>query len=156
MRLLNCPSRGMFVDVGAHHPFRFSNTYAFYLRGWRGLNIDATPGAMRKFRRWRPGDTNLECGIGNAPGEFEFYQFAEPALNTFDPALAQTYREAGHAQVGKTSIRCRTLVDVLAEHLAGRVIDSLTGDVEGRDMEVLLSNNRLLHDRRLEREALAY
>ena len=27
---------GFYVDVGAHHPLRFSNTYLFYLRGWGG------------------------------------------------------------------------------------------------------------------------
>ena len=37
---------GFFVDIGAHHPMRFSNTYIFYLKGWRGINVDATPGSM--------------------------------------------------------------------------------------------------------------
>ncbi len=26
--------RGFFVDVGAHHPVRFSNTYHFYKKGF--------------------------------------------------------------------------------------------------------------------------
>ncbi len=30
---------GFYVDVGAHHPERFSNTLIFYNRGWRGINI---------------------------------------------------------------------------------------------------------------------
>ena len=44
---------GFYVDVGAHHPRRFSNTCALYRRGWHGINIDATPGAMQAFRRER-------------------------------------------------------------------------------------------------------
>ncbi len=55
---------GFYVDVGAHHPFRFSNTYLFYTQGWRGINIDATPGSMRAFKKHRPRDINLEIGIG--------------------------------------------------------------------------------------------
>ena len=37
---------GLYVDVGAHHPLRFSNTAIYHQRGWRGVNIDATPGSM--------------------------------------------------------------------------------------------------------------
>ena len=29
---------GFYVDVGAHHPMRFSNTYFFYKLGWNGCN----------------------------------------------------------------------------------------------------------------------
>ena len=36
--------KGFFVDVGAHHPYRFSNTLHFYKKGWRGINIDPQPG----------------------------------------------------------------------------------------------------------------
>src|SRR3972149_133216 len=28
--------RGFYVDIGAHHPFRFSNTQHFYEIEWRG------------------------------------------------------------------------------------------------------------------------
>jgi hypothetical protein len=54
---------GFYVDVGAHHPVRFSTTYFFYRRGCRGINIDATPGSMDAFRRLRPRDINLEVAI---------------------------------------------------------------------------------------------
>ena len=36
---------GFYVDVGAHDPRRFSNTYYFYKRGWRGINIEPRPGS---------------------------------------------------------------------------------------------------------------
>ena len=32
-------TKGFFVDIGAHHPIRFSNTYHFYRRGWRGMVV---------------------------------------------------------------------------------------------------------------------
>lgn len=49
-------ANGFFVDVGAHHPHRFSNTYLFYKRGWRGINIDAMPDSMKAFKSMRPRD----------------------------------------------------------------------------------------------------
>ena len=37
--------KGFYVDVGAHHPKRFSNTYFFYRKGWRGINVEPMPGS---------------------------------------------------------------------------------------------------------------
>ncbi|MGH7941367.1 MAG: hypothetical protein ACREFR_09875, partial [Limisphaerales bacterium] len=36
-------SPGFYVDIGAFAPFQHSNTYWFYRRGWKGINVDATP-----------------------------------------------------------------------------------------------------------------
>jgi hypothetical protein len=38
-RMFGEKKHGFYVDVGAHHPRRFSNTYSFYRRGWSGINI---------------------------------------------------------------------------------------------------------------------
>ena len=42
-RLLDGQKSGFFVDVGAHHPVRFSYSYLFYRRCWRCINSDAQP-----------------------------------------------------------------------------------------------------------------
>ena len=62
-RLLENKSNGFFVDVGAHHPVRFSNTYLSYLNGWNGINIDAMPNSMMIFDKIRPRDINIEVGL---------------------------------------------------------------------------------------------
>jgi len=36
-RIFERQSTGFYVDVGAHHPKRFSNTYFFYKKGWSGI-----------------------------------------------------------------------------------------------------------------------
>src|SRR5687768_10814903 len=95
LRLFDGDLPGVYVDVGAHHPFRFSNTCLLFERGWRGINIDARPGSMAAFRRARPRDINLEIGISERPAELEFFLFEEPALNTFDRALAEARQAEG-------------------------------------------------------------
>jgi hypothetical protein len=74
---------GFFVDIGAHHPVRFSNTFYFYRRGWSGINVDALPGTRKLFRRMRPRDTTIECGVGLEESKLKYFSFNEPALNTF-------------------------------------------------------------------------
>lgn len=134
--------RGFFVDVGAHHPFRFSNTQLFYERGWRGINIDAQPGSMRAFRRYRPHDINLEAGVGEQAGTARFFVFNEGLLNTFDEEIARL-RDAPPFRIIETiEVPVQPLAAILEEHLPpGTVIDLLSVDAENRDLEVLRSND---------------
>jgi FkbM family methyltransferase len=141
-RMLEGQPSGFYVDVGAHHPLRFSNTYLFYRRGWRGINIDAEPGSMRPFRKHRGRDINVECGVGSRPGKLPYYRFNEPALNTFDEAEANLKNRPPYRLVERVEVAVRRLDDLLAEYLpTGQVIDFLTIDVEGKDLEVLESND---------------
>jgi len=141
-RLLDGQQTGFYVDVGAHHPLRFSNTYLFYRRGWCGLNIDAEPGSMRLFQKYRGRDINVECGVAARPGKLPYYRFNEPALNTFDEAEANLKNRSPYRLVERVDVAVRRLDDLLEEYLpAGQVIDFLTIDVEGKDREVLESND---------------
>ena len=135
--------KGFYVDVGAHHPVRFSNTWMFYRRGWRGINIDPTPDSMRPFRLLRRHDINLEIGIGAQPTQLVFYCFNEPALNTFDQTVARERDTGKPYRVVKTvHVPVEPLAAVLDKHLPpGQAIDFFTIDVEGLDLEVLKSND---------------
>ena len=141
-RLLEGQPAGFYVDVGAHHPMRFSNTHLFYLRGWRGINIDAEVGSMRLFAKHRSRDVNVECGVCARSGTLPYYRFNEPALNTFDEAEARLKDSPPYRLVERVEVTVRRLDDLLTEYLpAGQVIDFLTIDVEGKDLEVLESND---------------
>ncbi|MCW5896052.1 MAG: FkbM family methyltransferase [Bacteroidetes bacterium] len=140
-RYLNVERSGFYVDVGAHHPIKFSNTYLFYKIGWSGINIDAMPGAMEMFRKLRPRDINIEAAVGKTVRTLTYTMFDEPALNTFDPGLAQQ-RAAGKSALRTVSLETRPLASILAEHLPGNQrIDFLSVDVEGLDLEALQSND---------------
>jgi FkbM family methyltransferase len=133
---------GFYVDVGAHHPQRYSNTYFFYLHGWRGINIDAMPGSMALFNAVRPQDINVEAAIAKERKELTYYMFDEPALNTFDEGLARDRDRTSYNIIGNKVIFTKTLAEVLDEHLPpNQGIDFLSVDVEGFDLEVLESND---------------
>jgi FkbM family methyltransferase len=141
-RLFDATDTGFYVEVGCHHPFRFSNTYLFYKRGWRGICIDPLPGTARAFRRWRPRDITLEVGVSAQPATLTYYMFDEPAVNTFDGAAAQ--RVGGtYNLVEKRSIPTEPLASILEKNLpvSASRIDFFSIDVEGLDLEVLRSND---------------
>lgn len=135
---------GFYVDVGAHHPKRFSNTYFFYKHGWRGINIDAMPGSMRAFNKTRPRDINLEIGISEQQGKLDYFVFNEPALNGFSRDLSDERNEADSAYRIESVIKVDVLPlrQVLDNYLpVGCVIDFMSIDVEGLDFQVLKSND---------------
>lgn len=141
-RLLDTTKPGFYVDIGAHHPIRFSNTYSLYRSGWRGINVDATPGSMQPFDTLRPSDINIECAISNSCDPIPFYIFKEGALNTFDHTLAEQYIQRGYPLAEIRDIAPRPLAVLLNEHLPkNQTIDIMNIDVEGQEMEVLKSND---------------
>ena len=142
-RLFERQATGFYVDVGAHHPYRFSNTCYFHRRGWRGINIDPNPDAIAAFDLVRPGDINICVGVSNAPGLLSFHFFNEPALNTFDAKLAaDRARLPGYRLTGTRDVPVRRLDELLTENLPlGRAIDFMSIDVEGFDLLVLRSGD---------------
>jgi len=142
-RLFERQQSGFYVDVGAHHPYRFSNTCYFFRRGWAGINIDPNPDAIDAFRRDRPSDINVCVGVSDKAGELSFHFFNEPALNTFDADLAaERARLPDYRLVETRSVPVRRLDDLLTEYLPrDRKIDFLSIDVEGMDLAVLRSSD---------------
>jgi hypothetical protein len=143
-RIFSGVRSGFYIDIGAHHPKRYSNTYLFYKLGWTGLNIDAMPGGMRSFQRVRPRDINLEMGIALVPGERKYYIFNEPALNSFSEAVSieRNLLDSAHKIIDFKSVRVEPLSKILDAYLMKDcVINFMTVDVEGLDIEVLKSND---------------
>ena len=133
---------GFYIDVGAYHPYKFSNTYYFYLQGWQGINIDATPGSMKSFNQIRSRDINLEIAVSDSRDTLTYYCFKEPALNTFCKKLADFYIMKGWECIAEQFIPVYPLSEVLEHYLpTTQSIDFLTIDVEGLDYNVLKSNN---------------
>ncbi|MEO6851589.1 MAG: FkbM family methyltransferase [Mucilaginibacter sp.] len=136
--------KGFFVDVGAHHPYRYSNTLFFYQKGWRGINIEPTPGAIKLFNIFRKKDINLNIGISDKADKLTFYCFNEPALNGFSKEHSEEINNTSkkYKIIKEAVVETYPLADVLDKYLpAGQQIDFLTIDVEGLDLKVLKSNN---------------
>ena len=142
-RIFDNQTNGFYIDVGAHHPKRFSNTYNFYLKGWKGINIDAMPRSMDLFDKIRPRDINLELGVGQKEQQLNYYIFNEPALNSFSKELSQTRDKAQDSYFIKDIIKVevKPLNKILDTYLINNEIDFLNVDVEGLDLDVLKSND---------------
>jgi FkbM family methyltransferase len=135
-------SAGFYVDVGCHHPLRFSNTALLSIfNGWRGINIDVDERAIDQFNAFRPNDINLCVAIGREEGTKEATIFEDGALNSLDETYS-THPAWAHMGREKKTVAVATLRNILDKYLpAGTNIDLLNVDVEGLDKDVLESND---------------
>jgi FkbM family methyltransferase len=134
---------GFYIDVGAHHPKRFSNTYLFYKMGWRGINIDPNHDAINLFNKKRPRDINLECGISDTEGRLNYYMFEEPAFNSFSEEYATRIEDTTNNRViEKKIVDVYRLSNILPTHISlNDSIEFLSVDAEAYDINVLRSND---------------
>lgn len=132
---------GFFIDVGANHPHKFSNTYKLYLKGWHGINIDANPGTKKIFDKLRPRDINIETGISKTPSRLDYYTFEHNIFNTFDRETALAHCKEFSIEIKEViKLETKTLASVLDTlDLGSTRIDFLSVDVEGFDLDVLES-----------------
>jgi FkbM family methyltransferase len=133
---------GIYIDVGAHHPWRFSNTAMFYLRGWNGINIDANPGTKRLFDKERGMDTNIECAVGSEETLKTYYVYNDSALNGIDRDRSAELAQTSFRLLETKPVKTQRLEAILDQHVKTLPsVNFLSVDVEGYDLEVLKSNN---------------
>lgn len=132
-------AKPFYMDIGAHHPSYINNTYSFYKQGAKGLNIEPDPTLIRRFKRERRRDTNLNIGIAPNEGTLDFFILTNKTLNTFSKAEAERYvREFGQKIVAVIPIEVKnfnTVVDLYCQHPP----DLVSLDVEGLDLTILKS-----------------
>ena len=134
---------GFYVDIGAHHPTRFSNTALFYKKGWRGINVEANESIIPEFNKERLHDINLHFLVSDKCKKSTFYEFNDPALNTAKKNRVEFLeKNTNYSLLRENSMRCVSLNYILKRYLPKKQnIDFLNLDVEGNELEVLMGNN---------------
>lgn len=138
------PEAGFYVDVGAYHPRAVSNTALLHDAGWRGINIEPNPVMAEYLRKLRPGDVTLQQAAGTPRRTADLLFFGDWASsNTLDPDFGEMIATDQNVPVQRSiPTEVVPLRDVFAEHVPSSVvIDFLSVDVEGMDVEVLESND---------------
>ena len=136
-------NKGFYIDVGCYHPKTYSNTYFFYKKGWQGMNIDANPLCIKKFKQFRKKDINLNFGVGKEKESLTFYLCNVPACNTFSKEIVDEKVKNNDIKLISTlQVEIVPLAKILDEYLPeNQQIDIMDIDVEGFDLAVLQSNN---------------
>jgi hypothetical protein len=138
-----CRKNGFYVDVGVHHPKRDSNTYLFFLQGWRGINIVANTEAVALFQKMRTKDINIHFCIGEQAKKLTNDKFDDLPFETFDVGVPKNLvGNSAHKDIDEKIVDVMPLHQILDIYLPkGQEIDFLSIEVGGKDLDVLKSNN---------------
>lgn len=128
--------KGFFIDVGANHPKVDSVTYAFYERGWSGINLEPEARSFEQLQTVRPRDINLKVAAGERVTTLPLYDFGVRGLTTISQDVADRHVRAGLRIGSFLEVPVVPLSDVCAQHVRGE-IHFLKIDVEGSETGVI-------------------
>jgi FkbM family methyltransferase len=129
-------NKGRYLEIGAYHPTRLSNTYRFYKKGWRGVTVEPNPNIKKLFERIRPKDKFINVGIGEKAGKMAYYEYLIPALNTFSEKQVKENLKGGYKVNKMIKVEILNIADLLKRDI-DKKINLLSLDVEGWDMSIL-------------------
>lgn len=125
---LSLPSAGYFVEVGAADGVTGSNTLHFERRGWKGILVEPDPRSLTALlESGRTAEIDGRC-VSSTPGLLDF------TLNS-EPTWSGLIRPDGHT----IKVTAVTLTQLLDDHIAPPVIDLLSIDTEGTELDVWAS-----------------
>jgi FkbM family methyltransferase len=128
-----------YLDIGANHPCYLNNTYIFYLRGCKGVNIEPNPTMIKRFNVQRPDDISIAAGAAPVKGELIYYELDTPELNTFSKEHALHMEGKGHKIHRETKLPVITINDIISTHFGSLTPNVIFIDTEGMDYNLVES-----------------
>ncbi len=135
-------STGYFLDIGAYHPYKYSNTYKLYKKGWNGINIDASNESVKLFNLARKRDRNIHAAVGAKSGYKYFYTFEDPVFNTFiNKNKNEVVASKQSVFKNKYKVKIIGINNILNKYIKEKGVDFLNIDTEGESYNILRSIN---------------
>jgi FkbM family methyltransferase len=132
-----------YIDVGANHPTKLSNTYRLYREGFSGLCIEPNRRLLLLHRIFRPRDIQLGIGCGKDTGVLRFQHATNHVLSGFQSEGIKTRDFRG------TELMPVLPLDIIFLGLNVEEITVLSIDVEGFDFQVVLGARETLKKTRI-------
>lgn len=136
--------RGTFLDIGAFHPFTFSNTRALYEKGFKGVFVEPSLSLAANFQNAYGRDSEIEffslC-VGATNGDVEFFDSEGDALSTTVEAHTEVWSSISFRRVAREMVTPQELV----RRSRYNRFDFINVDTEGSVLEIakLLDLTRL-------------
>lgn len=136
-------STGRFIDVGAFHPFKYSNTMLLSKLGWRGINIDCDQAKIRHFEKLRPRDENVCAAVADASRDMIWLEYPNGLTNRIaDSEEKDLLSLCGETPSRITPVKAMTLTHIVEQSaFRGQHFHYLNIDCEGQDLSVLKGLN---------------
>jgi hypothetical protein len=131
-------SKPVYLELGTNNPYSGNNTYLFYLRGAKGVLVEADCTVIPLIQKIRPKDKILNIGVGLInQKESDFYIFETIGLSTFSKEDAEIRQKTGKNKIiNVIKVPLKSINEIIAENF-DIYPDFLSIDIEGLDLSVL-------------------
>jgi FkbM family methyltransferase len=130
---------GTYLDIGAFHPFKWSNTARLWLTGWNGVNVDANRNSIRRFTRHRPLDRNI---WGAVVPQSQYQKGGTVAFTgtsaAIDPIGRVVLPNEAEQPGGITQVPTLSLAEIASYF--DHPVDFMNVDIEGLDETIIADN----------------
>ncbi|MDZ7831116.1 MAG: FkbM family methyltransferase [Desulfobacterales bacterium] len=134
----NLKKPGFFVEVGALDGIRFSNTYFFESKDWKGICIEPQPEYFKLLSKNRPNSYCFEGAASNENGYIDFYADKNGDFSTLINSNAERAKAKNKVEdYKKIIVPINRLDEILEKAKAPVPIEFVSIDVEGAEQLVL-------------------
>ncbi len=124
-----------YLDIGANHPFKLSNTALLSSLGGQGVLVEPDPYFAKLLSKKRPKDTVIQGGVHfSGKPSADFFVMDSPTLNTFSAEEMRRYLSMGHKLRETLIVELLDINDILG---SSGELDFLNIDIEGLDKSIL-------------------
>ncbi len=146
LRAVACERQGKrfeslrYLEIGANHPIRNSNTWLFYKYGARGCLVEANPELASVLRTVRIGDQVIQAAVmPDQRDQVEIHLGRYDELTSVNPKHISSFGDFGgmggiERTISVPAININTLLERLSPFP-----DYISIDVEGLDVDLLLA-----------------
>lgn len=137
---LNFKKNGFFVDIGASDGFTLSNTYLLEkFFNFNGILAEPNPHQIKKIRKIREAKFVEKCVWSKSNEKLEFIDAGD--LSTIDQFYDQDKWSYMRENKPKFTVDTISLLDLLSQNNAPKMIDYLSIDTEGSEYEILSNHD---------------
>jgi FkbM family methyltransferase len=142
------PAKIRYLDIGAAHPSRLSNTFLFYARGSSGVLVEPDPDQAARLVAARPRDTVIVAGVAfDERRSAILTRMTNPMFNSFSReqaesvvAQSRSWHPSQRQRIeGTVETRLIGANEILEEHFLGTAPHLLSIDAEGTNFDILKS-----------------
>jgi FkbM family methyltransferase len=126
-----------YMDIGANHPIKFNNTFYFYKKGIRGVNIEPSKSVFSILNKHRKNDINLNIAIGPEAGENRLFKFHNNMYNTCSISECKNLENKKIYPIGTEQIITETYNSIVENYMNKEAPSILFIDAEGYDQFIL-------------------
>jgi hypothetical protein len=134
--------KGNYLDIGAFHPKKISNTHILHTIGWRGTVIDLDDFKLKLFKRNRKVKVDTLArvvvpGFLDQSETYSVYKFKKPfsEIDTFVRQVAEEIKSSSGLEFLEDKIQAVGINNLLKE----QKFNFVNIDVEGVDEDLILS-----------------